>query len=114
LPLSDHQHHELLWAIVIHKVPITMVLASLFIHHASQKKYAILFLLIFSLMTPLATVLGDKLSFLIAYRNEINAVVAGTFLHIATIILFESSKEHRFNIFKFIALLFGILLAVGV
>ena len=114
LPLSDHQHHELLWAIVIHKVPITMVLASLFIHHASQKKYAILFLLIFSLMTPLATVLGDKLSFLIAYRNEINAVVAGTFLHIATIILFESSKEHRFNIFKFIALLFGILLAVGI
>ena len=63
-------------------------------------------------MTPLASLLGDSLSFLIYYRNEINAVVAGTFLHIATIILFESSKEHRFNLYKFIAILSGIGLAL--
>ncbi len=112
LPLSGHHHHQLLWAIVIHKIPIAMVLASLFIHQGIHKKYAVFFLFVFALMTPLATVLGDSISFLVQYRNEINAVVAGTFLHIATIILFESSKDHRFNIYKFIALISGILLAL--
>jgi zinc transporter ZupT len=113
LPLADHHHQELLWAIVIHKVPIAMVLASLFIFHGSKKIYAIIFLLIFAMMTPLATILGDSILFLSKYSNEINAVVAGTFLHIATIILFESSKEHRFNLYKFIALLLGIFLAIA-
>jgi hypothetical protein len=61
----------------------------------------------------LATILGDSILFLSKYSNEINAVVAGTFLHIATIILFESSKEHRFNLYKFIALLLGIFLAIA-
>jgi len=114
LPLSDHHHHDLLWAIVIHKAPIAMVLASLFIHHKSNKIYSIILLITFAFMTPLGSVLGNKIPFLITYHTEINAVVAGNFLHIATIILFESSKDHRFNIYKFSTLLLGIGLALMV
>ncbi len=112
LPLSDHQHEDLLWAIVIHKVPIAMVLASFLTHYKSNKLYAIAFLLIFSLMTPLGTLIGGKISFLVIYNNQINAIVAGVFLHIATIILFESSKEHRFNFLKFSSILLGVVLAL--
>lgn len=112
LPLSDHHHNDLLWAIVIHKVPIAMVLASFLIHYKSNKVYAILFLVVFALMTPLGTLLGGNISFLITYSNQINAIVAGVFLHIATIILFESSKEHRFNFLKFSSLLLGVALAL--
>lgn len=112
LPLSDHQHHELLWAIVIHKIPIVMVLVSFFIHFSNNKKYALLFLIIFAFMTPLGTIVGDKIPFLITYSNQINAIVAGVFLHIATIILFESSQEHKFNILKFSALILGVFFAV--
>ncbi len=63
-------------------------------------------------MTPLGTFIGGKVTFLIHYSTEINAIVAGVFLHIATIILFESSKEHRFNLYKFSALLVGVGLAL--
>ena len=112
LPLSDHQHHELLWAIVVHKVPIAMVLASFLLHYTKKNTKGIIFLIIFGIMTPLGTIVGGKIPFLISYSNEINAVVAGVFLHIATIILFESSKDHSFNIQKFSALLVGILLAL--
>lgn len=112
LPLADHQHHELLWAIVIHKIPIAMVLASLLIHFKGAKSFAFLFLLIFAIMTPLGTIMGSRISFLVTYSNQINAIVAGVFLHIATIILFESSKDHQFNIQKFTALIIGVLLAL--
>jgi zinc transporter ZupT len=112
LPLSDHQHHDLLWAIVIHKVPIAMVLASFLLHYQSKYSKGIFFLFVFGMMTPLGTIVGGKIPFLITYSNQINAIVAGVFLHIATIILFESSKEHHFNIKKFSALIIGVLLAL--
>jgi len=112
LPLSDHQHQDLLWAIVLHKVPIAMVLASFFVYFKSKKIYTIIFIGIFALMSPLGTIIGNKVPFLITHSNEINAVVAGVFLHIATIILFESSKDHRFNLYKFSALLIGLGLAL--
>jgi zinc transporter ZupT len=40
------------------------------------------------------------------------AFVVGTFLHIATTILFENSENHRFSWSKIWAILLGILLAV--
>lgn len=112
LPLADHKHAHLLWAIVIHKIPIVMVLISFLLHYTSKKGVALLFLLIFALMTPLGTIVGNSIPLLIQYSNEINAVVAGAFLHIATIILFESSKDHRFNVQKFTAILVGVALAL--
>jgi len=112
LPLSDHNHDDLLWAIVIHKVPIAMVLASFLTHFKSNKWYSILFLLVFASMSPLGTLVGGKVDFLITYSNQINAIVAGVFLHIATIILFETSKDHRFDFLKFTALLVGVALAL--
>ena len=112
LPLSDHEHHDLLWAIVIHKIPIVMVLVSFLLYYTSKKGVALLFLIIFALMTPLGTIVGNRIPLLIQYSNEINAIVAGAFLHIATIILFESSKDHRFNIQKFTAILVGVALAL--
>lgn len=112
LPLSDHEHHDLLWAIVIHKVPIVMVLVSFLLSYTSKKAIALIFLIIFAFTTPLGTIVGNKILFLIKYSNEINAIVAGAFLHIATIILFESSKDHRYNIQKFTAIFIGVALAL--
>ncbi len=114
LPLADHQHHDLLWAIVVHKVPIVMVLVSFLWFSKTKKSYALFFIVFFALMSPLGTVLGGEIPFFIKYQTQINAIVAGVFLHISTIILFESSQEHRFNFLKFSAVLIGILIAVVV
>ena len=63
-------------------------------------------------MSPLGVLLGDKVSFFTTYYTEITALIIGVFLHISTIILFESSENHKFNLQKFIAILLGILLTV--
>jgi hypothetical protein len=64
-------------------------------------------------MTPLGSLVH------IIFENElgqvkiwVEAVVVGILLHIASTILFETSKDHQFNFKKFISILIGMGLAV--
>jgi hypothetical protein len=41
----------------------------------------------------------------------INAIVIGIFFHISTVILFESSEGHKFNLSKLVVIVLGILVA---
>ena len=61
-------------------------------------------------MTPLGVFISDKIDFFVAYNKEITALIIGVFLHISTIILFEGSENHKFNIQKFIAIVLAIVL----
>jgi len=112
IPLAhNHDHEHLLWAIVIHKVPISIILGTFFVRSNISKFKAVLFLIIFSLMSPLGSLAGENIEFLLLYKSEITAIIIGIFLHISTIILFETSKDHKFNLLKFIAILVGMLVA---
>jgi zinc transporter ZupT len=112
IPLAhNHNHEHLLWAIVIHKIPIAIILGTFFVKSNIQKKYAILFLILFSIMSPLGSLAGEHIHILIEYKTQITAIIIGIFLHISTIILFESSKDHKFNLFKFLAILIGMVVA---
>ena len=109
LPIH-HADHNLLWAIAIHKIPIAIVLTSFLIHAKYSKKAIFTFMLVFALMSPLGALLADEISFFQNYISEITALIAGTFLHISTIILFESTENHKFNLQKFIAIMLGVLI----
>ena len=112
VPLAhDHEHNHLLWAIVVHKIPIAIILGTFFVNSNFPKKSAIAFLVIFSFMSPLGNLAGENIAFLTAYKTEITAIIIGIFLHISTIILFETSKDHKFNLLKFIAILIGMTVA---
>ena len=112
IPLAHNLHHEyLLWAIVIHNIPISIILGTFFVSSKISRKYAVLFLLLFSLMSPLGRIAGEYVQILTVYKTEITAIIIGIFLHISTIILFETSKDHKFNLFKFIAILIGMVVA---
>ena len=74
--------------------------------------YSRLFLSIFALMSPLGVLVANKITFITEYQTEITALIIGVFLHISTIILFESSENHKFNIQKFTAILLGILVTI--
>jgi zinc transporter ZupT len=112
IPLANNLHHEhLLWAIVIHKIPVAIILGTFFVKSSIPKKYAVAFLLVFALMSPLGSFIGENSQFLIRYKSEIMAIIIGVFLHISTIILFESSKDHKFNLLKFTAILIGMSVA---
>lgn len=111
--LPIHQaNNNLLWAIIIHKIPIAIVLASFFSHSKYPKRQILLFLFVFSLMSPLGYFLGQNNSWFIEHHQQITAFIIGVFLHISTIILFESSEDHKFNIQKFTAIVLGILLTI--
>ncbi len=112
IPLAHNHHHEyLLWAIVVHKIPIAVILGTFFVNSKIPKSKAVLFLLLFSLMSPLGSLAGENVQILTLYKTEITAVIIGIFLHISTIILFETSKDHTFNLLKFVAILVGMFVA---
>ncbi|UAM99833.1 ZIP family metal transporter [Polaribacter litorisediminis] len=111
LPIH-HAGENLLWAIVVHKIPIAIVLTSFLLETKYSKKIVFTFLIFFALMSPLGVLLGNKIPFFITYATEITALIIGVFLHISTIILFESTENHKFNLQKFIAILLGVILTL--
>lgn len=111
MPIHDG-HNNLLWAIMIHKIPIAIVLSSFLVVSNLKKKSVFLFLLIFALMTPLGVLAGNNIDILMQFTNEIDAIVVGVFLHISTVILFESTENHKFNLQKFAVILLGVIITI--
>ncbi|MFT5079189.1 MAG: zinc transporter ZupT [Planctomycetota bacterium] len=103
--------NNLLWGIVIHKIPVAIVLSFFFIKAKYSKTTTLIFLTIFAAMTPLGTLLMDVSPMLYTYQFEIAAIAIGIFLHVSTTILFESSKDHSFNLSKVLVILFAVVLA---
>jgi len=111
LPLGLEDNNQLLWAIVIHKIPITVVLIVFLQKSNLPKSLIYFFTVIFAVMSPLGYLLSNKMTLLISYQTEISALIIGIFLHISTAILFESSQDHKFNFMKFITIIIGFLVA---
>ncbi|PQJ19919.1 ZIP family metal transporter [Tenacibaculum sp. SG-28] len=109
---ENTQHNDLLWAIFIHKIPIAIVLTTFLVNAKYSKREIIFFLSFFALMSPFGIFISEAVPFVTKYHSEILAFTIGIFLHIATVILFESSENHKFNLQKFSAILIGILLTI--
>ncbi len=108
---AGHDDHTLLWAIVIHKVPVSLILYVMVGEVFKHTWKILLFMLGFALVAPLGVFMGENLQFLANYNREITALVLGIFLHISTTILFESTQSHRFNFAKLFITLVAVLLA---
>lgn len=104
-------HHDLAYGIAIHHLPIAIILTTFFINAQLNKTALFLFMLTFALMTPLGTLVSDKVPILNQYYTEITAVVIGILFHISSTIIFESSEGHKFNVAKVSMIILGILLA---
>lgn len=108
-PVSGHD--SVLYGVVVHKVPIAAILTLFFVKAGLSQGKIILFLLLFALMTPLGAYLSEYAAFLIPYKLPINAITVGVFLHVSTTILFESNKDHGFNLTKMLAIIAGVGIA---
>ena len=102
---------SLLTGITLHKIPVTIVLMSLFTQAGFSKTKSFILIGVFALMAPLGTLSGNFVQELSYYHREIMAVVVGIFLHISTTILFESSEAHKFNFQKLVAIALGSIMA---
>ncbi|WP_116771985.1 ZIP family metal transporter [Maribacter litoralis] len=109
LPIDAND--TIIYGILIHKIPIAIILSIFLLASNIKPLYAGLFMLLFSLMTPLGTYLAHTIELFTTYGIYLNALVIGVFLHISTVILFESSEGHKFNLRKLLVILLGITIA---
>ena len=122
MPLGTHHHHDhdhspaLLWGLAIHKLPIAIVLMSMFVGLGNSMKRSFFLLMIFAMMAPLgmfiysgieASEIGDPSTLF----SAVNGILIGILLHISTTIIFESSDGHRFNSLKLLTIVIGIALS---
>ena len=122
MPLSgnfneDHHNDSLMTGILLHHLPVAFALVSMLTASGLSRTWTLINLAIFALMAPA----GAAFSYLLGhteimnianYFNQIMGVVIGIFLHISTTILFESSSDHRFNLYKLSVIVLGALLAI--
>lgn len=97
----------MVYGVIIHKLPVAIILATFFLESGISKKITFTFMILFALMTPIGSLLSEYLSVIKEYEHQILGLVVGIFLHIATIILFESSEGHKFNLKKLITISIG-------
>jgi zinc transporter ZupT len=122
MPLSNHfadahQNRSLLTGILLHHLPVAFALVSMLTASGLSRGWSVFNLVIFALMAPagaaFSSLLGEtELMNISAYFNQIMGVVIGIFLHISTTILFESSSDHRFNLYKLVVIMLGAFLAI--
>jgi len=118
MPFGVHEHHDhnhaLLTGIVIHKIPVAIVLGTLFL----QSKFSLLkagfWLFVFACMSPLGAVIYTFLINqnidVINFIPKVTGVLIGILMHVATTVIFESSDGHKFNLSKLIIIFLGIAL----
>ncbi|WP_343486800.1 ZIP family metal transporter [Allomuricauda sp. d1] len=108
-PLSEK--NTMLYGVLVHKIPIALIL-SIFLFNSKIRTWKVtLFLILFSIMTPLGSFLAQNFEAFKSYDNELNALAAGMFFHVSTTIIFESAQNHSFNIRKLIAIVLGMVVA---
>lgn len=128
LPLShyhelSHSHHQntgwlsngnhLLYGIILHKIPAAFALVTILLRSGFKSSVAFGLLLLFASMSPLAAQLADISEWGSRWLIYIVAVVVGSFLHIATTILFEADDKHQHRISWKKLLAIGLGLGMG-
>ncbi|NVK04597.1 MAG: ZIP family metal transporter [Flavobacteriia bacterium] len=109
--MDDVSLRGFLVAIALHKLPIAMVLF-LLLKEAEIKPVRIwLSILAFSLMAPLGALSMEVIPGVDHWMPHISAFVIGILLHVSTTILYESNKDHRFNVRKLSVVILGVVLA---
>lgn len=121
MPLGGVHDHgsfmdQLLIGLAVHKLPVSMVLATMLFKSGKKVGGMFLMLTVFALMAPLGMFLYQLLESQdimagSALFQRTNALLVGILLHISTTILFESEDGHRFNLLKFLVILLGFALS---
>jgi zinc transporter ZupT len=106
-----HEHNDMVYGVLIHKIPIAALISAFLLQSNFSKLQIVCFLTVFTIMTPLGTLISNASEIFTDYLTIINALVIGIFFHISTTILFESSEGHKFNLSKLVAIILGVGIA---
>jgi len=110
----DHGTMYFVYAIMLHKIPAAFAL-TIFILKAQYSKLKSIFVIaLFALSSPLGAFIGNMVEISMAHMSTLLAIVVGSFLHIATVILFENEDQHhhKFQWQKLVFILIGLGLSL--
>ncbi|ROI10419.1 zinc permease [Chryseobacterium sp. H3056] len=99
-----------LTGILVHNLPISFILGAFLVKNRKFSASALLIISLFALASPLGVILGKY--FNPEWEIYFLAVVGGIFLHISSVIIFESSKNHNVDWRKIGLVMLGTLLAM--
>lgn len=112
IPLANEREtlSPYLTGILVHNIPISFILGAFLVKNKKFSASAFLIISIFALSSPLGLLLGK-------YFNPnlevyFLALVGGIFLHISSVIIFESNKHHNVDWKKIGFVTLGVLLAM--
>jgi len=116
--LHAHAHetggNDLLFGIILHKAPAAFALVLLLLWSGFKQWLVILCLFIFASMSPLGSFLATLIQPQAEVLRALIAVVIGSFLHIATTILFETDNaHHKISWVKLLVILAGFGLSLS-
>ena len=77
-----------------------------------KSKWPLVFLLVFALASPLGLVFSETVMLSPVAGEILFALVSGSFLHISTTIVFESSPGHKFKISRIGISILGAVVAI--
>nr|WP_314497194.1 ZIP family metal transporter [uncultured Chryseobacterium sp.] len=114
IPLANETNpwSPYLLGILFHNLPISFILgAFLFNRSGTKTSYpSMLIVALFALASPMGVVLGNY--FNPEWQPYFLAIVGGIFLHISSVIIFESNKNHNINWSKIGLVILGVSLAL--
>lgn len=106
--------NDLLFGIILHKAPAAFALVLLLLWSGFRQWVVILCLFVFASMSPLGSFLATLMQPQTEVLRALIAVVIGSFLHIATTILFEmDDAEHKISWAKLLVILAGFGLSLS-
>ena len=102
----------LLLGIVFHKIPAAFAMMTVLLCQYDKSKWPLIFLMIFALASPFGVLFSETVELSPQAGEILFALVSGSFLHISTTIVFESSPQHKFKISRIGISILGAVVAI--
>ena len=102
----------LLLGIVLHKVPAAFAMMTVLLCQYDKSKWPVIFLMVFALASPIGVAFTETAVLSPLSGEILFALVSGSFLHISTTIVFESSPQHKFKISRIGISILGAVVAI--
>ena len=99
-----------LLGILVHNLPISFVLGAFLLREKKNKIMACITILFFAAASPLGMLLGEYMN--PKWNSYFLALSGGIFLHISSVIIFESNKNHKMDWEKIFLVILGIFMAI--
>lgn len=113
IPLAEQEEvlSPYLLGILVHNLPISFVLGAFLLREKKNKMVAWSTILFFAAASPLGMLLGNYINPI--WNPYFLALSGGIFLHISSVIIFESNKGHKMDWEKMLLVVLGILMAIS-